>query len=228
MSLADPVPPAAVPVTAAPLAPSRRPWGDRFRAVFGLELRGTLTRPMVWVLLGILVLLCWLMSRGELSIASGDATVGGKKAWLTSEFSIAFQLIMVVSALHGFFLSIVAGMAPLADDEQQVTELLGATPLSPAEYVWGKFSAVLTAFLAILLCHLTLLAAFSYLVPNPAAAEIRGPFAAWHYLRPALAFALPSLLFFAGFAFYLGARFRRPLLVFLFPVAALLVCGSFL
>ncbi|HZF13524.1 MAG TPA: hypothetical protein VFE33_32425, partial [Thermoanaerobaculia bacterium] len=72
MSLADPLPPAAVPVAAVPLAhTSRRPWGDRFRAVFGLELRGTLSRPMVWVLLGLLVLICWLMSQGALHITSG-------------------------------------------------------------------------------------------------------------------------------------------------------------
>ncbi|HZF11729.1 MAG TPA: M1 family aminopeptidase, partial [Thermoanaerobaculia bacterium] len=143
-------------------------------------------------------------------------------------FSVAFQLIMVVTTLYGLFLSIAAGMSPLADDEQQITELLGATPLSPAEYVWGKFLAVLTAFLTLLFCHLAILAAFSYLVPNPAAVEVRGPFSAWSYLRPALTFVLPTLLFFGGLAFYLGARFLRPLLVFLLPVTVLLVCGSFL
>jgi ABC-type transport system involved in multi-copper enzyme maturation permease subunit len=201
---------------------------DRFRAVFGLELSQTLKRPMVWVLLTILFLLTWGMSTGHVSFSSGDSSVGGKKAWLTSEFSVAFQLIIVVTLLDCFFLSIVAGTAILEDDEQRVTEILSATPLSPSEYVWGKFLAVGAAFLTILLGHLMLLAAFNHLLPNSAAAEIRGPFSAGNYLRPALFFALPTLLFFGGIAFWLGARFRRPILVFLLPVASLLVCAFFL
>src|SRR2546423_1226656 len=132
---------------------------SRFRAVFGLELAHTLKRPLVWFLLVVLVLLTWGMSMGNVTIQSGDASVGGKKAWLTSEFSVAFELI-VVAILYWFFLSIAAGTVVLADDEQKVTEILGATPLSPAEYVWGKFLAVWTAFLGIVLCHLGFLVFF--------------------------------------------------------------------
>jgi ABC-2 type transport system permease protein len=201
---------------------------DRFRALFGMELAHHLKRPLVAFLLVILVFLTWGLAAGNVTINSGDASVGGKKAWLTSEFSVAKELVLVEAILTCFFLSIAAGMSVPADDEQGVTELLGATPLSPAEYVWGKFLAVGVAFLAVLLGHVALVILFNQFVPNPAAAEIRGPFSPWNYLRPALVFALPTLVFFAGLAFYLGARFRRPLLVFLLPVASLLLCGFFL
>ena len=58
--------------------------------------------------------------------------------------------------------------------------------------------------------------------------EIRGPFHSVNYLRPALIFGLPTLVFYLGVAFYLGERCRRPVTVFLFPIAVMLVCGFFL
>ncbi|HTQ79693.1 MAG TPA: hypothetical protein VMM92_06830, partial [Thermoanaerobaculia bacterium] len=201
---------------------------ERFRTVFGLAFSQTCKRPMVWVLLTILVLLTWGLSLGNVRISSGDASVGGKKAWLTSEFSVAFQLVIVVGLLDYFFLSIAAGTIILEDDEQRITELLGATPLSPAEYVWGKFLGVGAAFLGVLLCHLVMIILFNQFLPNASAADIRGPFSLASYLRPTLIFALPTLLFFAGVAFYLGERYRRPVLVFLLPVASFLLCAFFL
>ena len=200
----------------------------RAAAVFRLELAHTLSRPLFLFLVALLLLLSFGLSRGNVTIVSGDASVGGTKAWITSEFAIAFVLSNLVGVIYAFFLGIASGLAFVQDDECNVSELLRSTPLSPREYAWGKFLAVLAGFGAALGLHLLFAMLFNQLVPNPHTAEIRGPFELTNYLRPALVFAAPALVFFGGVAFWLGERTRRPLLVFLFPLAVFLLSIFFL
>lgn len=201
---------------------------SRARTVFAQELAHTLGRPLFWFLIFVLLLMSWGMSTGDVQIASGDASVGGTKAWLTSEFSFAFVLLALVTLVYSFFLSIASGLSVIRDDDARMGEMLHATPLRPGEYVWGKFLGLFVGFLLALGLHLLFSIFFNHVMPNAEAAEIRGPFDPANYLRPALVFALPSLVFFAGISFYLGERWRRPMSVFLFPVAVFLFCGFFL
>ncbi|HEV8577903.1 MAG TPA: ABC transporter permease subunit [Thermoanaerobaculia bacterium] len=194
----------------------------RAGTIFAQELAHTFKRPLFWFLVVMLVLMTWGLSTGDVQISSGDASVGGKRAWITSEYSVTFALAMLVAILYSFFGSIAAGTAIVADDEAKVSELLLSTPLRPAEYVWGKFLAIAGGLLAALGIHLFLAVFFNHILPNPDAAEIRGPFAAVNYLRPALIFGLPTLVFYLGVAFFLGERWRRPVTVFLFPTALLI------
>jgi ABC-2 type transport system permease protein len=200
---------------------------SRARSVYGLELAFTLKRPLFWFLLFITLLLSWGMSTGNVQIASGDASVGGQRAWITSEFSVAFILSIMVCTMHAFFLSIAAGTVVVRDDDSRTGEILHSTQLKPGEYIWGKFLAVLTGFLLALLCHLLFMVVFNHIIPNAEAVEVRGPFGIANYLRPALVFGLPMLIFVAGVSFWLGERFRRPLAVFLFPIAILLLSVFF-
>lgn len=200
----------------------------RLRTVFAHELAHTLRRPLFWFLVFILLLMSWGMSTGDVQIASGDSTVGGTKAWLTSEFSWAFVLLALVTLVYSFFLSIASGLAVIRDDDFRMGEVLHSTSLQPGEYVWGKFLGILAGFLAALGLHVLFTLFFNHVLPNPEAAEIRGPFEIANYLRPVVVFALPALVFFAGISFFLGERWRRPMSVFLFPVAVLLFCGFFL
>ncbi|HKH49036.1 MAG TPA: ABC transporter permease subunit [Thermoanaerobaculia bacterium] len=195
----------------------------RARSVYGLELSYTLKRPLFWFLILLAVLLSWVMSTGDMQISSGDSSVGGQRAWVTSEFSVAFILCIMVCLVHSLFLSIAAGTVVVRDDESRTGELLHSTLLRPAEYIWGKFLAVLTGFLLALLGHLLFMVVFNHVIPNAEAVEVRGPFELANYLRPSLVFGLPMLIFMAGVSFWLGERFRRPLAVFLFPIAILLV-----
>ena len=55
-----------------------------------------------------------------------------------------------------------------------------------------------------------------------------GPFRLDNYLFPTLLFGVPQILFFGGVAFLLGTWTRRPIIVFAFPLVALLVTLSFL
>lgn len=200
----------------------------RARIIFSQELFHTFKRPLFWFLIGLLVFMSWGFSTGSMQIQSGDTTVGGTKAWITSEFSFAMLLAVLVAMLYGFFGSIASGMAIISDDEAKVSDMLLSTPLRPSEYVWGKFLAILGGFLGALAIHLLVTFFFYHGLPDAESAEIRGPFGLVNYLRPVLVFALPALVFYLGVAFYLGERWRKPITVFLFPTALLMLSGFFL
>ena len=107
---------------------------------------------------------------GGVQIPSGDATVGGTKAYITSEFAVAMQLSIFTMLFYGFFVAVAAGMTIIQDEEWRLGELLHATPLRPGEYVWGKFAAVLAACVIVLGFHLAAMMFFNHVLP-----ERRGP-----------------------------------------------------
>jgi hypothetical protein len=200
----------------------------RVAAVFWLDFQHNARRPLFWILVVVLGLTAWGLSTGTMQIATGDSRVGGTKAWITSEFAVGHMLSLVVFLFYTFFIAVGAGMPVIRDDELKVGDLLHASSLRVGEYVWGKFAAVLAGFLAVLAVHLAFSMFFNHVVPNERSLEIRGPFDAVHYLRPALAFAVPSIVFVAGVSFAVGEWGRRPIVLFVLPVAAVLVCGFFL
>ncbi|MGQ0650082.1 MAG: M1 family aminopeptidase [Gemmatimonadaceae bacterium] len=202
----------------------------RFRVVAADEFRLTLRRPMVWVLLALVIFLSYGLSVGwvQVALSTGDATVGGKKAFLTSEFALT-QVISVFSwSAYLFFVAAAAGLAIIRDDEARVLELLHSTPLRPAEYAWGKFVGVLGAFVAVLGANILFLMLCLAVLPNAEMLETRGPFSLWNYAKPALLFGIPTLAFNAAIAFAVGTGTRKAILVFALPVALLLFCGFFL
>ena len=200
----------------------------RIRQEFGMEFAHDLKRPLFWVLIVILGLTAWGLSSGQMRISSGDSTVGGTKAWITSMYAVSQMISMVVMMFYAFFVAVAAGMTVIRDDELKVGELLHATPLTPGEYVWGRFAGVTATFLVALALQMLLMIFFAYVFPHPGKEEMFGPFAAVHYAVPALVFALPTILFFAGVAFALGIFTRKPILVFMFPLAALLIVAFFM
>jgi ABC-type transport system involved in multi-copper enzyme maturation permease subunit len=200
----------------------------RLALVCGLELGHNVRRPLYWILILIVVLMSWGLSTGSVQIRSGDSSVGGTKAWITSEFAMAQIETVLVFVAYSFFLAVAAGMTIIQDDEWRVGELLHTTPLRPGEYIWGKFLAVLLSFLVVLFIHVGSAAFFNHLVPSATALEFRGPFDPINYLRPALMFAVPAIVFLAGTSFFVGAWSRKPIVVFVLPVATLLGCLFFL
>ena len=200
----------------------------RLRTVLFLDLRTAVRRPMLWLLILALVFMAWGFGAGKARIESGDTSVGGTKAFITSQFAVSTMLTLEVLLIYGFFIAVLAGMAVIRDDEWKTGEVLHATPLTAAEYAWGKFLAILTAFLLVLAVHLLVTIFFFHVLPSPGREEFHGPFAAANYLVPALAFAVPLIVFLAGTSFFVGERTRRPILVFVLPVAILLICGFFL
>src|ERR1700730_3834677 len=163
----------------------------RLSLVWRLDLGQNARRPLFWILILIVGLTAYGLSQGNVRISSGDSTIGGQKAWITSEFASAQMLSIVVFLIYSFFITVVAGMAVIHDDELKVGELLHATSLRPGEYVWGKFFGVFTCFVVVLGIQLLAMMFFNHIFPNAKADEIRGPYAVINYLRPAVIFALP-------------------------------------
>ena len=200
----------------------------RFFEVFRQDLKFHLRRPLLWVLLLIVCFLAYSIATGHAQVGSGDARVGGHKAFVNSEFALTQLFIFLTSLIYVFFVSVAAGMSMIRDDEAKVGELLHSTPLQPVEYVWGKFLAVLVAFLAVLGVHLAMTMVFNHLLPHGNNAEFIGPFVLMAYLRPALIFTVPTLILFCGTSFGIGGLTKRPVLVFFLPIAVLIVGVFFL
>jgi ABC-2 type transport system permease protein len=200
----------------------------RFGTVFLGDVAYHARRPLfiVWAL--ILGFSAWGMSTGVMKIQSGDATVGGTKAFLTSEFAVAMQLAIVTTLFSGFFVAVAAGMTVIQDDQWRLGELIHATPLRTGEYIWGKFAAVLAGCALILILQLASMLFFNHVLPNSETQEMRGPLRWLNYLTPFLLFSVPTIVFLAGLSFAVGEWSRRPILVFLLPVAVVLVDGFFL
>jgi ABC-type transport system involved in multi-copper enzyme maturation permease subunit len=199
----------------------------RLGEVFGVEFSHNARRPLFWMLILTLALFAFELSNGHATISSGNAAVGGTKAWITSEFAVAQLLTIFLGVLYAFFVSVAGGMAVIRDDDLKIGELLHSTPLRAGEYVWGKFLAHLASFVCVLLLQLGLMMFFNHVVPHPSS-EVIGPLVVGNYLRPALLLALPTMVFFAGTSFAFGEWTRRPILVFVLPVVMVLVFALFL
>ena len=202
--------------------------GARLFEIFRQDALHSLRRPMFWVLMALLAFMAWGISTGHAAIGSGDARVGGHKAWITSEFALAQLVIMMTTIIYVFFISVAAGMSIIRDEEHRVGEILHSTPLTPGEYVWGKYLSVLAVFVAVLGMHLGLAMLFNHVLPHGENADFIGPFVLANYLRPVLVFGLPTLVLFTGICFAIGGLTRKPVLVFVAPVAVLLVGAFFL
>ena len=186
-------------------------------------------RVLFWFWIALLVFFAWAFSQGTVRISSGNSAVGGAKAFVTSEFAVTQQLALLTTLLYGFFVAVVAGMTVIQDEEFRLSELLHATPLRPGEYIWGKFAAVVVGALLVLGIHLITMMLFNHAKHASAeTAEYLGPFHLMNYVRPALIFNVPTVIFMAGLSFAMGEWSRKPVAVFFLPVAIFLGCGFFL
>jgi ABC-type transport system involved in multi-copper enzyme maturation permease subunit len=199
----------------------------RLGLVTRLDLLDSLRRPFFVFAALFIALNSWLVSRGSWIVRSNSTSLGGNLAYVSSEFQIAYVAAMIGFFVFAFFVAIVAGTPLIRDEEQKVGEVLHATPLSPGEYVWGKFLAAAGTSLALVAVFAVMNAVFIHGMPDPERPEAYGPFALRAYLVPVLVFLVPSVLFVAGLAFALGRLSGRPILVFFVPVAFFLFYWSF-
>ncbi len=200
----------------------------RLSVSFGVEFWHSFRRPLFIALAIMLLLTAFGLSSGKMQISSGDSSVGGTKAWITSEFAQTQTMTFLVLLYYAFFVAAAAGLSLLRDRESKVDVLLHSTPMTPAEYVWGRFLAVLGSFIILMCWQAGADAFFNHAVPNPNAADMRGPFSFASYFMPVLTMGIPFVVFFTGMSMWVGERSRSAVLVFVLPVAMLLVCGFFL
>ena len=200
----------------------------RLLEVARLDLAHNLKRPLFWVQLVLVGIFAWELAGGHAQLSSGDSRVGGTKAFITSEFAITQMLVILVSILYVFFISVGAGMSLIRDEELQVGDVLHATRLTPAEYVWGKYLAVLVSFLGVMVLHVAFSIFTNHVVPHGANHDYIGPLVLGNYVRPMLLFGVPMIVLFTGVCFMTGALTRQPVLVFGLPIAQVLIAALFL
>ncbi|HKQ20165.1 MAG TPA: M1 family aminopeptidase [Candidatus Eisenbacteria bacterium] len=200
----------------------------RLGATFSIEFWHSFRRPLFIILAFLLLLMAFGLSSGKMQIASGDTSVGGLKAWITSEFAQTQTMTYLTLLIFAFFIAIASGLILLKDRESKVDVLLHSTPLTAGEYVWGRFLAVMSGFVGLMVLWAMASAFFNHAVPNGGAQEIRGPFVLGNYLKPVLLIGLPFLLFYGGVSLYVGEKTRNPVLVFVLPIATMLLFGFFL
>ena len=200
----------------------------RLSASFGVEFWHSFRRPLFIALALMLALTAFGLSSGKMQISSGDSTVGGTKAWITSEFAQTQTTTFLVLLYYAFFVAAAGGLSLLRDRETRVDVLLHATPMTPGEYVWGRFFAVVGSFTVLLCWQAGADAFFNHAVPNANVTDIRGPFSFANYFLPVLTMGIPFVVFFAGVSMWVGERSRSAVLVFVLPVAMLMISGFFL
>jgi len=200
---------------------------SRALTVARYEIRYPQSRSLlvVWALMTLF--LAWAMSIGAVQIQSGSSGVGGIKAHVTSEFAQALQSAIVAIMIDGFFFAVLAGMAVPKDFEARVLDIERSSGLSPRSYVIGKFLAAAFWLCVMLAIQVAGRIFFNHVVPNASMDESRGPLVLMNYIRPMLLMAAPGLLFNGAIAFFLGARTKNAVIVFLSPVA-LMMAYSFL
>ena len=76
--------------------------------------------------------------------------------------------------------------------------------------------------------HVLAMVFFFHVLPGDAEKDIRGPFHASNYIRPALVFSLPTIVFLAGISLAIGEWTRRPILVFVIPLGLVVTDVFFL
>ena len=123
----------------------------RLAATFGVEFGHSFRRPLFIVLALIIALMSYGLSSGQLQISSGDSTVGGMKAWITSEFAQTQTMTYLTLLYYAFFIAAGAGLTLLRDRESKVDVILHSTPLTAGEYVWGRFLAVTGGFVVLVI-----------------------------------------------------------------------------
>ena len=200
---------------------------SRLFTVFSYDISYNWKRPFYWIWFVVLAWNGWLMSTGNWIIRSIDTQVGTEKSFVNSEFQIAFVFALMPALLMGLFMAIATGTPLIRDVQYRVGEILNTTSLRPREYIWGKFFAAMGSSVAVLILFLLSLIFLNEVLPNPAAADIHGPFRMRNYGMPALVFFVPILFFIGGTCFALSEFTRKVFLVYLLPVLVMLASLMF-
>ena len=192
------------------------------------EFLAGLRRPSNWILVVIVGFMAWGLSEGSVTIGTGGSGVEAEEPHITSVFNQSQIQCVIIMVIAAWFLAISCGMVVIRDLELQVVEVFNSTRLTPREYVWGKFSGAIAVFAVIWLFYLGFSMFMAHVVRGAGSSDVIGDFALGNYLFPTLLFGLPQILLFAGVPFFLGTWTRRPILVFAFPLASILVTMTFL
>jgi ABC-2 type transport system permease protein len=128
----------------------------------------------------------------------------------------AYNLTYVVASLTlfaTFFVALLCGNAALRDSDAKITDLVGATPVSPLKLWASRYISFVSLSLAIFVVG-TMMLAVGFLFRNTGTDEV-GPFVLSHYLWPLLTYGLPNILLVSAVVFFSASVTRSQGMTFL-------------
>ena len=173
-------------------------WG-----IFRFELAYQIRRPWPWLMAGVLLVVCFLMTRDA---ALADALYDDY--YVNAPFAIAVTTV-VGGLLWLLVAPVVAGEAAARDVATRMYPLVYTAPVGRAAYLGGRFLAALVINAVMLLAVQAgiLLAVYSPGVN----AQLIGPFRPAAYLTAYAYIALPNALVATALQFALATRTGRPM-----------------
>ena len=195
----------------------------RFITIASHEFR-TLTRsPLFWIQIVLVTLISLSLNPTAMIPSSETAGSSDTSLFNNSRYAIAQFFSLSGFFIYTFFLSILAGLSVIRDDEANISALLNSTPLTSQEYLWGKFTGILAAIGLLLALHITIHMLNMQFGSIDDPALTRGPFQPGNYIIPALLFAAPGMILCAGLAFAAGEWTRKPMAVYAVPTVLFIV-----
>jgi ABC-2 type transport system permease protein len=111
-----------------------------------------------------------------------------------------------MSLLATFFVALLCGNAALRDSNAKITELVGATPVSPIKLWASRYISFVSLSLVIFVSGIAALA-LGFLLRDTGT-DVIGPFVLSHYFWPLLTYGLPNILLVSAVVFF-GATVTR-------------------
>lgn len=187
-----------------------------FWEILKFDARQQLKTPLLWIGTGFFALMAF-------AAASSDAvTVGGAIGNINRNApSVIVNFYKWFSFLAMFLVAAFISDALLRDFELRTSEMFFSTPMKKAHYIWGRFSGVILASLAIFL-FVGLGMMLGAKMPWVDAARM-GPTQLWPHLWSFGVIVLPNLLFIAALLGLLAVTTRSMLYTYLGVVALLVL-----
>jgi ABC-2 type transport system permease protein len=131
-----------------------------------------------------------------------------------------------LSLLATFFVALLCGNAALRDSDAKITELVGATPVSPIKLWASRYISFVSLALVIFVIGIMMFA-LGFLFRNTGTDTV-GPFRLSHYIWPLLTFGIPNILLVSAVVFFSATVTRSQGMTFLSGVLlfVLYIVGS--
>ena len=189
-------------------------WQEFFR----FDLRYQLRQPLLWLTA------CALSVMAFMSASNDSFRIGGAigNVHMNAPIVIANQL-SILSIIAMFLVTVFIAGAVLRDKDVGIADMLFATPMRKAEYLFGRFSAGFVACLAIFALIVFAMMGGAQM-PSIDPARL-GPFSLHTYAWSFGVLVVPNLLFVAALLMMLAATTRSMILVYV-GVLAFMVLWS--
>lgn len=199
---------------------------QRLTALILQEFRTIIRLPVFWILVVVLGLLTFSLTPAVF-VPSSRPGATDVSVFINSRYAL-IQFFAFSSLLgYPFFVSILAGMSVVRDEELNVGPIIHSTRLSAGEYILGKYLGVLLAIGLAIFVHM-IFAMLRYEVLFAGATNMAaGPFSLANYLFAVFVFTVPGILLYTGITFAVGACTRKSMLVYVTPVVLFMTTMNF-